>query len=214
MRRVAFRSTDLPVKVCAYCRTSVLRDDAGVRAMGKAATVPDDVSPLQLGARGRDGDLGFELIGRIRWRWTDGGWNEWLALFDDGSHGWLGEAMGRIMLLRAVPLDTVAPSARERLANGALLAVGDRIAIAALEYDVADARTVTAMASEGELPFPAPAGLTMASVDLQTGDGRCASLQREGTKTEAFVGRYAKLAELRMTNLRAFDGWPMPDWAA
>lgn len=52
---IAFRSAELPVKVCDYCHSSVLRTDAGLQAIGKVAEVPDDVSPLQLGVRGKDG---------------------------------------------------------------------------------------------------------------------------------------------------------------
>ncbi len=209
---IAFRSVDLPVRVCGYCRTSVLRDDAGVRAMGTAAIVPDDVSPIQLGARGRDGDAGFEIVGRVRWRWTDGGWNEWLALFADGSHAWLGEAMGRIMLLRPAAMPR-SPVLRD-FGPDAPIAVGTDITIDKVRYAVVDSRTATALASEGELPFPAPAGQAIASIDLHAADGRCASIQHEGGAIHAYAGRYVTLADLRMTGLRAFEGWPMPRWAA
>lgn len=211
---MAFRSTDLPVKVCDYCRTSVLRDDAGLRAMGSAATVPDDVSPLQLGARGSDLGMAFELIGRVRWRWDDGGWNEWLALFADGSHAWLGEAMGRIMMLRPVPPAELDADSRHRLSTGDTLMPGTPATIAGIEYRVTDVRQAHVVASEGELPLPAPAGLAMLSLDLQTQQGRCASIQREGDAIEVHAGRYTSLAALRLAGLRRFEDWPLPDWAS
>lgn len=211
---VAFRSTDLPVKVCDYCRTSILRDDAGLRAMGSAATVPDDVSPLRLGTRGSDLGLSFELIGRVRWRWDDGGWNEWLALFADGSHAWLGEAMGRIMMLRPVPPAELDADSRHRLAADDALAPGTTATIAGMDYRVTDVRRARVVASEGELPLPAPAGLEMLSFDLQTGQGRCASIQREGDAIKVYAGRFTSLSALHLAGLRRFEDWPLPDWAS
>ena len=104
---VVFRSAGLPARICNYCRTMIVRSGEGVSAVGKAAELPFDVSPIQLGTRGRFEDHGFEVIGRVRWGWTDGSWNEWLLLFDDGSNAWLGEAMGQFMLLRERPLGEV-----------------------------------------------------------------------------------------------------------
>ena len=48
------------------------------------ASLPFDVSPIQIGTMGTFEGVGFTVIGRVRWGWTDGSWNEWLLLFDDG----------------------------------------------------------------------------------------------------------------------------------
>lgn len=217
---ISFRSIDLPVKVCDYCRSSVIRSGETLEAIGKVAEVPEDVSPLQLGTRGKVGAHGFEVIGRVRWRWTDGAWNEWLALFDDGSTAWLGESMGRFMLLREIDEGASPNRVAQRLAiNGVVL--GDEAVIAGTKFTVTDVKDVVCVASEGELPFPAPDGLAMTSVDLMAPDGESASIQQEpGKGTErpgppsVYVGRYVSLADLAATNLRAFDGWPMPRFAA
>ena len=50
--------------VCAYCRSMVLRRDAGVEAFGKMAVLPPDMSPLQIGSRGVFEGLSFALVGR------------------------------------------------------------------------------------------------------------------------------------------------------
>lgn len=210
---VAFRSADLPVRVCDYCHSTIARDGETLRRVGTSAIVPDDVSPLQIGARGRFEDRAFDLVGRVRWRWADGAWNEWLALYGDGATAWLGEASGRYMLLGEVPAppnNVVVQSVSAHRKPQ----VGRESTIAGVKYVVADARQVVCVASEGELPAPTATGTQAISVDLMTTDGRCASVQREGGETHAYVGRYVSLAELRMTGLRAFDGWPMPRFAA
>lgn len=214
-----FRSIALPVKVCDYCRSAVVRSGDDLTAMGKIATVPDDVSPLQIGTRGQyrhdEGESGFELVGRLRWKWSDGAWNEWVVAFDDGSWGWLADAMGRFMMLFELP---AAESARMRIAQklkaGQSIEVGTRMTFAGTDYIVNDVRDVVCIGSEGEMPFSTPPGLTMASVDLGRSDGRCLSIQRDRGSVSAYRGHYLSLAELRPSGLRAFEGWTMPGFAS
>ena len=205
-----FRSANLAVKVCDYCRSTVVRRGDALELVGKAAEVPDDVSPLQIGVRGRDGADAFELVGRVRWRWADGGWSEWLMLFDDGSHGWLGEAMGRFMLLRPAE---ASGEAIERLADGQPVSPGMIATINGSDFTVVDARAVSVAGSEGELPQPASIGAQAVSVDLNRPDGRTASIQNDGGTVQAYAGRYVSLAAIAATGLRTFEGWPMPRYA-
>src|SRR5436190_15176488 len=180
---VSFRSPALPSRVCDYCQTILVRSGGGIEAMGKAAVLPFDVSPVMMGMRGRFEDMGFEVIGRVRWGWTDGSWNEWLALFDDGSTAWLAEAMGQFMLTRERPIGELTDPALLAMINGETVPVGTDVNIDGESFIVSDAREVTCLAAEGELPFRAPAGWTIFSVDLRSTTGRCASLQRESDMT-------------------------------
>ena len=209
---IRFRSAGLPVKVCDFCHSTVLRRGEALELAGTAATVPDDVSPIQIGTSGRDGDMGFEVAGRVRWRWTDGAWSEWLLLFDDARHGWLGEASGRFMLLRETEPPAAAAALIQSVRDDRVIP-GAALAIDGVDYHVNDARAVTCIGSEGELPFLATAGLEAISVDLLRDAGRCASVQMEGAAISAYTGRYVALAEIAPRNLREIEGWPMPDFA-
>ena len=53
--------------------------------IGKMAELFDDHTPLQLGAAGRYQGQPFTLVGRLQYRYADGTWTEWHALFDDGG---------------------------------------------------------------------------------------------------------------------------------
>jgi hypothetical protein len=211
---LSFRSANLAVKVCDSCRSVVVRDGATLALAGKVAEVPEDVSPLQLGVRGRDGEQGFEIVGRVRWRWADGAWNEWCVIFADGSYGWLSEASGRFMLLREVEASVFDGQAVARLASGMLVEPGMTATIAGLDYVVNDVQPVDCVGSEGEIPFPTPIGTVAISIDLMRPDGRAASLQNDGGVVSAYAGRYVTLAEIGATGLRDFDGWPKPRFAA
>lgn len=209
-----FRSAYLAVKVCDYCKSTIVRRGEALENVGKAAEVPEDVSPVQIGVRGRDGQVPFEIVGRVRWGYADGAWNEWCASCPDGSYAWLSEASGRWMLLREAPASVFGGEAVARLASGQPVAPGMTATIGELDYRVNDVQQVSCIGSEGELPYPTPIGTTAVSVDLQRGDGRAASLQTDGGQVSGYAGRYVTLAEVGATGLRGFDGWQMPRYAA
>jgi len=207
---VTFRSSALPTRVCDYCRTMLVRSDEGVAMAGQAAALPFDISPVQTGMRGSFEGRPFEVIGRIRWGWTDGSWNEWMLLFGDGSSAWLGEAMGQFMLTWERPLTEIRAKAVRALAAGEEVAIGTKAQIDGETLIVADAREARCIAAEGELPFTAPPGWTIFSVDFRAPSGRCASLQRDGSDAHFYDGRYVTLAELQPAGLRRIEGWQVP----
>ena len=194
-----------------------MRDGEALSLMGVAASLPDSISPLQIGTTGRHESRPFELIGCVRWQWSDaglvmGGWTEWLALFADGSHGWLAEAMARYMLTRRIeplPGDPVVAA----VAAGDAVVPGEEVMLAGRRYTVTDARAATAVGSAGELPFAAPKGETLFGVDLVDSAGGCASIQRHEGVTTAYAGRAVTLAGLELRGLRAIEGWTAPAWA-
>lgn len=191
-----------------------MRIDEGVRAMGKAAVLPFDVSPIQIGTRGTFDGTAFEVVGRVRWGWTAGSWNEWLVLFGDGSNGWLADAMGQFSVLRERPIDAVESQVVRALARGETATIGTGADIDGETMIVSDTRQVRCIAAEGELPFAAPVGWTVHSTDLKGASDAAATVQRDDAEASFYVGRYVTLAELRPQNLRQIDGWALPAAAA
>jgi hypothetical protein len=210
---VSFRSPALPVRVCDYCRTLVVRYAQTAQAMGETAVLPFDISPVQIGTQGQCFDQPFEIIGRVRWSWEDGAWNEWLMLLADGSHAWLGEAMGQFIALREVELNGSIAQVLRRLMNDGKVSPGESGNIAGHAYEVADDRTVRCVACEGELPFTAPAGWEARSVDFRNRDGRCASFQKDRHGPSLYVGYFVTLDALQPRHLRSLPGWEAPAYA-
>jgi len=182
--------------------------------MGEVAVLPFDISPVQIGTQGHCFDQAFEIIGRVRWSWEDGAWNEWLMLLADGSHAWLGEAMGQFMALRHMQLGGSMARVLRELVNGTPVRPGEKGTIAGNEYELVDVRTVRCVACEGELPFTAPTGWEMLSADFRSTKGLCASFQKDHREASLYVGHYVTLAELQPRYLRALPGWKPPEYAA
>lgn len=207
---VPLRRAALAYVVCPYCQSLVLRGDGDLRALGKSAVLPFDISPIVIGTRGTIDRIAFEVVGRVRWGWRDGAWNEWLMALADGSTRWLGEAMGTFMALADAPHARHLPLI-EAFARGDAITPGATVDIDGRRYVAADVKQATCLGGEGELPFPTPADWTIASVDFREAGGACLSVQRDARETSVWAGRYVDLAELAPSGLRRFDDWTMPE---
>jgi hypothetical protein len=194
-----FRSRVSVFTVCSYCSSMVVRHDLNLETLGKMAELPLDMSPLQVGTRGRYRNKAFELVGRLKIGWEDGTWNEWYALFDDGSDGWLAEAQGFYAMSFEVK-DTRNVPPRRAIAPG-------RSVTFANEFEVTDIKEATCVGSEGELPFQGPKGRTSTSVDLIGSEGHFACIDYSDDGVRLYVGSYVEFDDLKLTSLREIDGW-------
>lgn len=206
---VTVRSSALPYVTCPYCQTLIRRGGEEVEAVGTAATLPFDVSPLQLGTTGSWRGIAFTLVGRVRWGWSDGSWNEWLAEGSDGVHRWLGEAMGQYLISEEYPALFEQP-AIAAFAAGEPLARGTTARVGELSFEASDVKEAECLGSEGDLPFATPIGRTMTSVDFRSPTGDALSVQRDEAGATAWLGDYLELHQLAPANLRAIEGWSIP----
>ncbi|MGE3693246.1 MAG: DUF4178 domain-containing protein, partial [Novosphingobium sp.] len=195
--QIVLRSAAMPYSVCSYCQTVAMHQGDQVQDLGKAATLPFDVSPIQLGTCGEADGVPFEVVGRVRWGWTDGSWNEWLLLGNDGEHRWLGEAMGMFQYLTEKP-DAMQDSLLQRFASGEAISPGDRATVGGVTFSASDIKEAHCLGGEGDLPFPTPADWTMTSVDFKGQAGESLSVQRDAQGTSAYEGRYVELVTLKL----------------
>ena len=203
------RGAALPYSTCAYCQTLILHHDGRVEDVGRVAVLPVDVSPIQLGTVLQPGDLRLTVVGRVRWAWSGGSWNEWLALGDDGTQHWLGEAAGLYMLTVEAPAWLDLPAVQD-FVQGGPIAPGRAVELGGRELFASDVKEVDCLGSEGDLPLSTEAGTRMTSIDFRGARGEVLSLQRDRRGTSAWFGESWDLAGLRARNLRAIEGWTLP----
>lgn len=106
---VELKSATAVMAVCGFCKSTLLRDGETLKDIGKMSAVLEDYARVQIGTSGRYQGRAFTVVGRIQLRYDAGFWNEWYALFDDGSDGWLAEASGQVTMTVASgrPADAV-----------------------------------------------------------------------------------------------------------
>jgi hypothetical protein len=196
-----FRSSVSVYAVCASCGSTVVRTDLAVEAIGIMATLPDEITPLQIGARLAWQGRHFTLLGRLRIGWEDGAWTEWFM--DDGaaSQAWLTEAQG----LLAVSVEQDVPPAL-----AAAPSLGEVVMLGSTGFRVADIKRGTCLGSEGELPFAAPKGRIATYIDMVGQTAGFAGLEESEDGRRLYTGTYVPFERLGFTGLRDVEGWPPP----
>ena len=192
---VDFRSPASAFAVCSFCKSTIVREGDALRKIGESADLFDDHSPLQLGASGKFQGAGFTLVGRLQYRYAEGTWNEWHALFDNGRSAWLSEDNGRYVLAVDAPLDGAAPAATA-------LRAGSQLTVAGQAWTVASVTAARLLAAQGEMPY-AP-NLTRGFVvsDLRNSRGEVGTLDySEPGSPRWSVGKSVAITELAMTGL-------------
>ena len=158
---VLFRSAQSSHAVCGYCQSTVVRQGEVLQRVGKMAELFDDHSPLQLGASGKVGGVGFVLVGRLQYKSATGTWTEWEVVQDDGQTAFLSEDNGAYVYARPRTVLRALPEA-QHLRLGATTAIDGRT------YAVTANCTVQLLAAQGELPHLPPLGTPFALVELRS----------------------------------------------
>lgn len=192
---VEFRSAASAFAVCSFCKSTVVREGDALRKIGEAAELFDDHSPLQIGAAGTYQGAAFTLVGRLQYRYAEGTWNEWHALFDSGKSGWLSDDNGRCVIAFEARLEGAAPSA-------ASLRAGAPVVIGGQPWTVASVTTATLIAAQGELPHPPNLQSGFVVSDLRNTRDEVGTLDYgEAGVPRWSVGRPVAISELAMTGL-------------
>jgi hypothetical protein len=177
----------------------IVRKDMDIESLGSMAQLPEDISPLRVGSRGKFKGSAFEVLGRLRVSWSEGGWNEWFILFDSGKYGWLADAMGFFMVSIEVTDEVKLPRLSE-------LRPGKGIEILKKKFSVDDIKDTVCAGSEGELPFKGMSGRKSVSVDLSNNAGEFACIEySEQDGERLYIGRYMDFENLELSNLRDLE---------
>jgi predicted RNA-binding Zn-ribbon protein involved in translation (DUF1610 family) len=201
---VEFRSATSAFAVCSFCKSTVVREGDALRRIGQSAELFDDHSPLQLGATGAHQGSPFTLVGRLQYRYAEGTWNEWHALFDGGAggqkSGWLSEDNGRYVIAFDAPLDGAVPAASGLRAGAQVLVAGQAWSVGS----VAEARLI---AAQGELPRAPNLERAFVVADLRNTRGEVGTLEFDGDAaagtTKAVTGAATRPAAPRWSIGRA-----------
>lgn len=196
---IAFAWSQSVQTVCTHCQSLVVRHDVDVKALGKVASVPPDISPIQIGTRGRFEDRAFEVVGRIVYEYEDGGWNEWHVAFDDGQSGWLSDAQAEYAISLPVGPERALPAANE-------LKAGRRFAWRDRDYVATTITRARYAGVEGELPFVTWDRDLATFADFKTTTGHFATVDYSEDAPLLFLGRFASFDELSFSNLREIAG--------
>jgi len=199
---VVFRSAASVMAVCGYCQSTLLKDADSVKNIGKMSDLLEDYSPLQITTTGTYQGRSFSLVGRLQLRYENGLWNEWHAMFDDGTTGWLSDGSGQFVFTMedASPAESFPPF--ENLHPGMLLRYHGA------GFYATDVRTARCTGGEGELPFKVGQGWESRAADCRVGHRFLTLDYSEAALPKVYAGQAVTLEQLRCQLLRNGDGGP------
>ncbi|MGE5865122.1 MAG: DUF4178 domain-containing protein [Rhizobacter sp.] len=197
---VDFRSAASAFAVCSFCRSTLVRDGEALRKIGESAELFNDHSPLQLGVTGVAQGEGFALVGRLQYRYGQGTWNEWHAVFDNGRSGWLSEDNGAYVLAFDQALAEAVPPP-EKLIVGQAMTVGGR------RWHIASVTAARLIAAQGELPFKPNLERGFVVADLRAAGEEVGTLDYADPARPLWsVGRAVRLDDLKLVGLSDGNG--------
>lgn len=202
----------LPVVTCGSCHSLLSKAGDQLSKVGEAGQVPFDVSPLQIGTRLTVGGARGEIVGRERWAYSGGFWNEWLLQFPTGEAFWVAEESGLYMIMKEVELTTRTANQLAELMKGFDAPIGKEVQVDKTKYTVADVKRIRCVAVEGSLPHIIGANEARRSLDLRTRNKEVLTFQSDETGQSLWRGAYYRLEDLEPAGLRRFEHWSAPEF--
>jgi len=196
--QVEVKSAGWAMAVCSYCRSTLLRDADTVRNIGRMSEVIEDHTRIQINTSGQYQGKNFAVVGRIQLRYEDGFWNEWYALFDDGSAGWLSDGSGQYVFTLPAGKPNRAPTFEQ-------IHPGNTIPWDNAQFTATDVRSAQCTAGEGELPFVVGSGYVARVADFRSGERFLTLDYSEGETPQVFLGVATTLEDLKCQLLREAD---------
>jgi hypothetical protein len=197
---VQFRWSGAVQTVCTFCRSILVRDDLTLKNVGQVADLPPDPSPIQLLTEGSYKGKSFQVIGRIIYEYENGAWNEWHIVLSDGSSGWLSDAQLQYAVSFRVDPGCALPESKEVFR-------GKKLAFQKTDFEVATMTVAMYKGVEGELPFPYYGKSDMIFADLRTIGPSFGTLDYSEEPSLLFLGEWVEFEDLKLKNLREFEGW-------
>lgn len=198
---VQFRFAQAVQAACPYCQSVLVRMDADFERVGEVAALPPDPSPVQLFTEGVVDGRGFQVIGRLTYEYEQGYWNEWHLLFHDNSTGWLADAQAQYAFSALIKPPAPLPAAR-KLKPGMVFQWPQG------EFTLTHMTKARYVGFEGELPF-VTSGRHEETLfaDLKSPGAAFATIDYSENPPMVFMGRIVSFDELRLKNLKSFEGW-------
>jgi ribosomal protein L37AE/L43A len=196
---VRFRGATSIVSVCAFCKSTLVREGVKLEDIGKQAELLEDHSPIRIGTDGRHRGVGFNVVGRIQFAYPDGVWNEWHVLFPGGKGAWLSDAGREYSITYLVPPQPVPPF--EALKPGMQVRLAGDKAFAGA-YSVSNLDVGEVVAGEGELPFRFTAGWKASVADLRGEGASFATIDYSEEPPHIYVGEKLPFDTFGFSGLR------------
>ena len=173
---------------CEFCGQVMLLKDTGLDLTGRVAKLVELPSKLYIDATGSLWGKNFQVLGRLRYQYDSGMWDEWFLTFDDDQPGWLVEDEGTFVLYNKARLtSSIPPFAQVRV--GSTIQVGNR------QVFITQKGEANIVGGEGQLAFNILPGDEVRYLDGNSGQEQVC-IEYTSNEIELLVGRAVPHADL------------------
>jgi hypothetical protein len=165
---------------CRYCDTVSEITDTGLDPTGKSAKLAPLPTRFAVGQSGRLRGKPFQVLGRVRYSYDEGVWDEWYLALEDGNAAWLEEEEGQYTLAAMEALRTPAPPFEQAV-------VGSQFSVNGHSFFVTERCRARIAGAEGQLFFRAVPGRPINFLEGNIG-GRIAFLEYTEDAIEFGIG--------------------------
>jgi len=185
------RNPGVIMVVCEYCGNAIYWDKEKIQNAGKQSTLPEGFTRLYRGAAGSLFKKRFVVLGRVRYSFGRGFWDEWFLEFEDGSTGWLSEDNQELCL--EAPMQGAAVGQFESHK------IGDKLKIEDKEFVVEEVGLAECIGVEGDLPFHFATGEKYQFVDASSPDGHYTlGIEYDNDPPTVFRGNWLSYASVKL----------------
>lgn len=145
--------------VCPACNSTQLLTNGAMEDVGKSAILTDTPSIFEMYKTYKHQDWKFTPVGRVRYDYGDGWWDEWFVKSEGGKENWVSVDEGDIAIESIVQKGLSVPAFDA-------IKVGGVIMINRIRMTVVEKNTCTMVGVQGELPFKIIPNETYNYIDL------------------------------------------------
>lgn len=166
---------------CDYCGQVSLLHDTGLDPTGRTAKLTELPSLLYVDATGQLQGRRFQVMGRLRYQYESGVWDEWFLTFEGDRPGWLVEDEGEYTFYVKETLTSPVPPFDA-------VSAGDVVTIAGRQVFITEKGQANIVGGEGQLAFTILPGEEVKYLDGTSGDD-LVSVEYTADEIELSVGR-------------------------
>ncbi len=168
------------VVICQYCGQTCSVSPEGLDPTGEKAQLADFESILSVGSTGSFRGRDFKVLGRLRYKYDGGFWDEWFLSMSDGKKLWLQEDEGEFTAFEKETLTAPLPPFDE-------ISVGSMLDVNGKQAFVTEKNKALIAGGVGELYFAVTPGMTANCVDGNCG-GQLLSIEFTPDEINLSVG--------------------------
>ena len=188
-----WHDTFAEVVTCTSCRGVSRVQGDKISLAGQSAQLIASNAGLVLGVVGSFKNVAFSIVGRVRYAYSRGFWDEWCAHTAEGELVWITEDDGTLSRSRNIPFR----SPPDSLNN---LKVGRSVFVSDHDYLVEEIGRAKCLGTEGQLPFSAIPGDEIDYIALRAGQTQFGTIERYDGEVHFYEGQKLKLRDLNLVN--------------